>query len=1529
MQPDKDKQALHDVVEPTEPVNDFSTFRDIIDTGKIGSKPYRDYLNGQTSIIQGSGEDEQAIALLDEQADAEASLKLETGNYYARQRQQVDQAIMHTLNTSPSTLTQAVEDGMKGHKAINETEASVIAVEQAYVNQVAPNSFDEILRNEAVFNMAVTNKLASLTEEQGWTDTALDIGSYFFSLGTAKDINDISKEVEKNPELAFLAGGDLETIATKFKALPIEARTALLDPLIDAVQEATKTSVLGFESDGNMLKTVSFVRSLLSAEGGERLKTERNIEAVLGTIDVLPAGTIAKALTKAKPVEKVMARNAVADAVDSAIRGNNRVHVAANAGDVDSAAVHNINALSSEEAARRAGMTRQVAGLNWFPHQTQAWAKEVTNGVSPEIQKQFNAVVTRASGFARQMKHETELIQIGALSKSERKSAVQNFEDNFGKLQEDYLNEGIFLENLKIGKVDKDGFTYQYTVRNEFDPVADVNGKPHYKLHTGTTKFRVSDVTGTFTATATDPVAQSAATNILSPAAWSKGEFNQAVQRAIVASDLSAGYAKQVGDMMLWAIEPVKGLKNTKARGRIEDILQAGDEFINPHTQTRGRVFTLNELSAGVETSKGTVKLTAPNEVEAYYRTRMLADTFYQQQNGLVRRELELGGFSNVNLLGGTSKAIAKPMDTVESAVLSIKDKPGYRVFDEAQGRTINLDEATVRAEYEKGNYLVRMRKDWNSNGKGDLARDGEFVEYAFVSKEQISTLPEQVLEYRRGYVPKINKAEFFVSKELPIIKAGAPGARNAQAVRAFNSRTDAEAFREAQIEKFVQNNKDTFTRAEAESFFKIGGTTDLNRMNRLEEAVSSGSGLYTGTRAADDIVFGLTGTKLERVSPLEAFQRNVQHLGKALARNELRVGEEKRWLNTVRKVLPDVRIEGFNGTKLPDTKEGRALEAIRRTVNEWNTIPETEETLFSGTMQRIHDLMLNGTRKLTGYKNKDSIHSLLYFKHASPFQAMKAANMHVMLGVLNPAQIYVQASAAVVALSRNFGTNLGKVASDDVFTAFKFAQLDNIRNPEGLRKSVKEMIKDGQVSGVEAEAYEAFRKSGLYESVYNNADTAYMQGSGFGASMKVMNDVSTVSLMFYRAGEMFNRRYSFIKAYASWKKKHPTAKPDDDQMIDIVGEANQSMLELNSANRAWWQGGAGTSTARQTFGMTTQFLQVIAKTMELAIKNTGRGGWTNAEKARILTGQVLLFGSAGVPLFNAAPGAIANWLGIEVDAERANVINQGIVGAVVGNLVGADVDVANRAALGGQILSTMRDLFMSDEPLYIKGAGVSGETISRFFGAIDKYSLLMTASRAGQVDLSGAQMKAAAVVLGEIPSSIRNISKAYMMHNFDRIYDRRSRPITEDKFNLQTEIAAGLGFRPTQETRTRMLQLTNRDFQELAQDIANERIYMWHQWFKVHGQSKEYGEIVSGAMQMQDEVMDNPALELAVRNIIGNRIWDGEGETIQDRELQKFIKTIGLDEFTEGFTIDRGVIDSKAELGIFQPFQETLGSEK
>lgn len=1523
--PEEFEQSINPQLQ--EPAMDDMFLESITVPAVRGEKSSRMYA-GQAAMLKGSSDNAELLEIDAMQPDTKVVREEAVQNFYNQKQQELAAWLEGSLQQNPQGVQDALVTASEIQDQIIGNQTSPVGAERAYVEAASPNGVRE-QQQEMSFIMAAMNDINDMVDNQGWIDTAQDFAGMLVPFGYAMDASDIDKEISEKPELSEIAGANLDEIIMNLHTLPEERKKAIFPALKDAVIEATKTSFLGIESEGNMLKARDLLLSIIDPEGAAEVAFDVGVDAAIGAADIVPINAVSK-LAKLSKLERVNASQVLKGAVNKLKADTTAAKVAAKSGDMESAAIHTVNAMTDDAVAESMNTTRVSAAMDATPIQMSEWFQEVLDDdlLPSAVAQKLNEAKGKAQGFARSMTTESDFMQIGALTSSERQKVIADFTDQFmSGAKEDYLTEGVQLGNLKITSQDKKGFTYDYTISKVGQPT---------ELGTGKVKFSINDVTGNFSATVQDPIAQQAS-NIVSPATFSKtgktGDFNAEVKRSIQSSDIAAAIDKKAADMLQWAAEPIGGAFQGKARQRVEDILLAGDEFINESTQVVGRTFTPTELAAGIETAKGTVRLTSPKEVEAYYRMRMFADSAWQTENQVLRRELELGGFKEVKMFAGVnpdpnlpyrtrmkSVSVGKPLESSASARASLQGKENYGIWDDKSGEIVSWTDEYIDDVYESGDQIVRLRKDWNTKGTGELDGSGEVVEYVRVKANRINDLPEQVLHYKPGYVPKDNVAQFAVKQNMPIIKRGVAGQTRTQAMRLFNSKADAERFVNEQIANYAQ--KHDVSIEDASRVFSIANYDDLTAAERLEDAVGAHGGLYHGERSKDEILFGLSGQQVERVAPFEAFKRQVGHLGTFVARNEVRVGAEKRWLNTVRKEFPEIRLEGFDGTKVPtNLPRGRALETLRRQIKEWNGIPTRDENMLQAAIQNTHDWMLNGVRKVPfGLRNKESIDSLLWLKNANPITAIKGAVMHSFLGMMSPIQIFTQASAMTVALSRRPG-----LAGKSLNQAIGFHMLDNVRNDTALSKLYSLLPKD--IYGADLkEAHDAWRRTGLYESVFNNTDTAYIATNGVGFDMNTMaNKASNVSLLFYRGGELANRRVSFLAEFNNWKLNNPGKAVDDDAIEQILIETNKNMLELNAANRAWWQGGYGTGAQRQVAGMATQFMQVIAKTLEAGLKGTDRGGFTRAEKARIFFGQAALFGAAGVPMASVVAPAFVDWLGADLgDEATVSMINQGFVGVITQQMFEMDSQVSNRFALGGAVTDLFKDVLTSEDPLFLKAMGAGGGLLGRVHDAMgEAYVALGMADRASFKDLTTEQIGLALAAFSRVPSTGRNLWKAHLMHNQNLILDRRGRPIVSKDFDLQTEIGQLMGFQPSAEARTRVLQWSNRETEELIDELVSVRVNLMH---RAVYQAKLDGEKVAhlaDAMQILDETMPE-YVKMQVRQKVIDRVFGDNAQTLEERELAKFINRTAADKITEDALIDAKGFGGK-DVPIYRPFKEIL----
>ena len=1529
----------------------------------------------QNAMIQGKALDIQTINLAAADFEGTAALSVAASKLYSQIESEIAGVGQSFNEISPNDAPGVLNQMVTAQKQVTEFRKSPVATELAVIRGAVNTPLIEAVQKELAFSLAAHNELSQLSDDAGILDTIANISGNFVPFRHANDYNDLQAGILEHPDLKGALDTDsIATMISSWQSLPTERKEVLLKPLVDSILKATGVDYGIGKTDSNVMNAAGILIRFLQPEGGERAELESNIMLGVDVASVLPFGAIVKggkligmtakqsaaagkriaAIHKLTPAVKKDMMGIMANATDYLRRVNNPVSVVARGGDIAQAARMNLAAMMDDGVAKAYGLPSDGAYKNAMPMQATTGTPEFVAGLAPETAKTLNRYISQQAGFRQSMTSESDLLQLGVISKSERTTVVRNFYAEMELKTEDLLQEGIALKDVRVveGSVNEAGFTYEFVLQNtkhlELETAGRLsNIKP--KTHTAFRSWRVNEVTGNFE----ESVIAGAKPGLAgrSPAAWSvtkagdELDFNDAVKQSIALEDVSVTNKQLINQQWLEANSGISGLRDVKARARIESVELAGDEFVNKGSQVRGKVFTERELIAGINTKNGTVRLTKQNEIEAYYKRRQFADSLWNIQNYITRRELQIGGFNGSITLKGSGLAV-KPFESSIGAKMSVAAKPGRNVYISHTDDIKPLTDELIDAQYAEGKILVRSRNDWNATGAGELARGGEVVEYMFIEQKVIKNLPDQVLHYKNGYVPKINEGiEFVVKQKMPINKAGVKGATKDTALRAFSSNADAIAFKEQQVAKLLAKKPEATEKeiAAINSMFEVADGSKMAQMERMENSLSGTGGLYTGTRSADDLLMGLNGVPIERMAPGEAFGRYIDHLGTAVTRNEWRIGQEAQWMNTVRKSDATIEIKGFNGTKLPENAVGKALSNQRKQINTWNRVPSREESMFEGMMQKFHDWTLNKSRGLG--LDKNAINSILWLKHSDPVSAMLTANMHIMLGALSPAQLYVQASAAVVAMSLANIKDIPGILADTA----RFTMLDNIKNPVAFEKSLTKLINGKEVLKEQAEMYQGWRRSGLFDSVRSNADMNYVSSTGIGITNDLMRKGSNASLMFYRAGELTNRRLSYISSYSRWKRANPSKTLDNDELLKVVQEANKTMLELNTANKAWWQGGAGTTAPQRMFSITGQFQQVLAKTVELAIKGEKRGGFSNGQKRRIAVGQTLVFGGAGMPLLNMVMPAISDWIGVKLDAKTANRFNQGLVGTVVKETFGANVEVSNRAALFSSTFETARDIITSKDPMWTKLLAVSGSSGQRVGEAILQGNMIMQSQafsslaelepllmhdRSGETIMQEPSMIETAAdvarLMAAVPSSGRGIMKAMMMHNAGKVLDRRGRVVldTSDEggFTFADKLGVALGFQLTQEVRVRTVQQHNRDTDVMVNAAAQTIVAAYHRYVYTHDMNPKYAQSVSNVVQLIHESIDNPLLVERVMSRVESSIFS-DAKSVEERELLKFFNTVVPEKLTEGVLIDTSINVGNVfnKQTFVQPFQGTL----
>lgn len=1047
----------------------------------------------------------------------------------------------------------------------------------------------------------------------------------------------------------------------------------------------------------------------------------------------------------------------------------------------------------SDDAAKMLGMDDKSLANTLSPFATEIADPNSIDNISKAAYDKIVEFEKRNKAWEARAKSEQDILREGAFSEDQRKVLEQ---DKINKFLKEYsVQDGVVIDRRR------DGFTFEY---EGFDEDGVSLGRMTQDF-----KFTLDDAS----AWQVDTVGM-ASQYVLSPLSTFKSEDTRSLARA--AQRLDNTQSKILNEMRFLYRDALKsvtgpgGLKvftpgTRKKLADLDFILMKGDQ--------EKAVFTVDQLKSGVLG----VKL-KDDQVEAYYKVRSLLDTLGRVREDGMRREKLLRGERGV--LINDQHISGKVYVNASDAASSMNDSGRRFIYHETDGNVLR-ESLDLSSAYQEGFTLVRLGEPM------DLAGDGNKVFYALVKSDNVTELPQNLLNIRPGYVPKINEqAAYFVREHSAQKVDGTPilatdTRASSRALRAFARKEEADEFVRLMTEKASKEGK-TLDEVRYERYEdrELEKTRAISTMGDEFQLGRPGS-LFTGARA-EELLWGLEGVEAPRVDSFTAVSHYISNLSRYTARNEWRLGMEAAALKTanmlegrgnrVYKSFDQLREASI------DTESGTIIRALHRQIEEWMNWPTADELWFSHAVQKVIDSSFG--------KKMEVAHGALFnLKQKDPTAAMRAAAFHGLLGWFNPVQLWVQAQGAAVAASMNI------LRPHKLALAMKDQAV--LRVIQGTLKTDEQIKKGAKAFGMNTdrtiELVRAWERSGLEDSVLATADhSAALRGRG--VALDAISRAADKGLMFYREGELFNRRFSFSTAFDEWKSLNKGKELTDDDLRGIIDRSHNLMLNMSKGNRARWQ--------RGILGTATQFQQVSAKTMESLLGLNGN--FTGAERVKIFMGQMALYGGAGIPLGSMGSQWAAEMLGYEsisdieenMSPETVKALNEGFLGWMTLMLFDVDVDIGNRSSLWNGIEKIADNLMYGEGNTVANmlGAftGPAGGFWKAMVGTYEPFSLTVAKDRPIAVTNLVTNP-----LVGSI-SFLKNVDKAIFMDRMGVILGSDMSPTALGPFTWKESLATAMGFKLTREAEVYDLKKHNKISDEYRSGVVKEIVrtnYQAAQW--------------------------------------------------------------------------------------------------
>ena len=1121
---------------------------------------------------------------------------------------------------------------------------------------------------------------------------------------------------------------DLNNVIKGFRSLPVEDKEQIFPMLVGHFKDVMPEA-----------KAYRFLKQLVNPQGEADYWDYSNVAQLLDAVGgVADAAGLAAAGSKAakfgKSTEIVATAVAAGDASKTIKDLLNPVKLMSksDAPNARKEAVDlNVASMMNADVAAEAGMNPLTAVNNSLPFVLKSDIAQ-TLGMSSDVIDRISEFKKKASGFVKDLDEGNVVTREGVVNAAYQAELEANALAKFRQAKiEEMQPAGTDLMTKTKGEVlDNSG-----DLQVEFSKVDDTatNATYTYKvkdpsgtLEQGTYTFDFKLDDSGYWEELPESVTRRFVASPLHLAKDSPG-LKADAQAAIRADSQEAAVSKELHKLVVEAVAPVRSIKdpNHKALARVADVLLEGDQ-----TGKDGKVFSVLELRG---------KGFSQPQIEVYYNLRTMYDTLFDIRNNAKRDEFVAKDFGSLDFNG--QKLIGKDIEKSK-----IK---GRTVLDPSTGKPVTVASLPDDAE------IVKLAST--------LKHDGQYFNHILGKADQ--AVPKTVLVKRNAYVPReYENATYFVKRMVPRIVDGVSTESSSLTDRFFSSRKEADEFAAAQ----QQGTDSKYVVLEDNEVSKSLFSGD-------EVSPSAGGGLYTSARADDALLYGKEGKEAFRLNPLEALDNNISSVSQVYSRNLWRMGMQKRWLdyaNKRRGMKGLAPLTEYGQLADDSTELNKSLNQWAKQIDDWSNFGTSQERLWDKTTQKAYEWAIDNkapkqvqafTRYLTNVND--------------PISTLLSVNFHALLGWFNPAQVFVQGQGATVGASIHGVDKWPKISA----AATQFARKPDLTGDWATSAKIAGMTEQEL-----KDVYVAYGKSGLDDSILTNADYE-MALQGRGLVSEAISGAADSGLMFYRAGEHFNRRASFVAAYLELKDGVDLAT--NQGVKTLTTRANDFMLNMSKSNSAGFQKGA--------FRPASQFAQVATKTAELGLGNN----FSTAQKAKIITTQIAMSGVRNTPLIGGTTG-IAVYMGFDPeDNIVAEAINKGVWDTATGLIFGSDWNLGGRSSLLKGVADFTKQFMSWDTEFSEMVIGAARTSGNRFWtSASERWKIYQGLDNPTALD----NAKLLAIPVLSILSSTNNLYKAQFMARTGTALSS-SGDVLLNNVSLMDAIGQGIGFSPhaLQETWT------------------------------------------------------------------------------------------------------------------------------
>jgi hypothetical protein len=652
-----------------------------------------------------------------------------------------------------------------------------------------------------------------------------------------------------------------------------------------------------------------------------------------------------------------------------------------------------------------------------------------------------------------------------------------------------------------------------------------------------------------------------------------------------------------------------------------------------------------------------------------------------------------------------------------------------------------------------------------------EIMVDGSIYTHAAVRKSNITDLPHVVTSRREAFAPIVRSGTQFVVREYKAGKVnGLPSGLNPEAGEYASTAVHRLVGSKSEAERILAEANAAGTEGSA---YRLEADADVQYTGRAPIVQREGVG--RSARSSRDITAGVI-TAPEELPLAEAMEKYISVAAKDASLSRWRYEHLTQLERRVRTAT------GNNSWRFGDAlPEGKQYNDLRNRVAYTKAVlnaQTTDERLFEVFAQRLGNYM--DGKGLT--KAGRVVNNLSY---ADPVQAVRAANYHLKLGMLNMSQLVVQSSNVALAASL-YPVEVAMAGKD----YFGIRMLMQVRSPSARAGAITNAVREGAVSAEFAERWARFERTGIEFASSNNPDMA-MAHANMPGTMAAHKKALHSAGIFVREGETFSQIMGWLVA-DELARTGKIAKGLKGADLDRAVAEHSRLLTMNisKANRARFEENKFTALG-------TQFTGVVTKFAELGLPKVvgGTARLTGTQKMRVVLGQMALFGAVGTSMTNGVAAAYAAATGRTV-ADLSEGEIKGVEGGVMAMLL-PEADLSRRLQLIPDLESAWYAMYLGDADMFSMALGATESTLGQSYKALRGLTAFVVDTDGnGQHDPE--LLKLAIQDLARTASSYSNAEKAYIMLRFNELRMRSSGAVVYRDPELLESVIQGIGISPS-----------------------------------------------------------------------------------------------------------------------------------